>query len=37
MTLDGRFAAESARVASVLAYFHLLHLFAEGGAVSVVW
>lgn len=34
VTLDGRFAAESAGVAGVLADFHLFDLFAEGGAVS---
>ena len=35
MPLDRRFAAEGARIAGVLGDFHLLHLFAEGGAVSV--
>ena len=36
MSLDGRLAAEGARVARVLADFHFLDLFAEGGAVSVL-
>lgn len=36
MSLDRRLAAESARVAGVLADFHLLHLFAERGAISVL-
>lgn len=37
MTLDGGFAAESACVAGVLGDLHLLHLFAEGGPVSVLF
>lgn len=36
MPLHRRLAAKRARVAGVLANFHLLDLFAEGGAVSVV-
>lgn len=35
VSLDGRLAAEGAGVAGVLGDFHLLDLFAEGGAVSV--
>ena len=35
MPLDRRLAAKGARVSRVLADFHLLDLFAEGGAVSV--
>ena len=35
MPLDRCFAAKGADVAGVLADFHLLDLFAEGGAVSV--
>ena len=37
VSFDGRLAAESAHVACVLADLHLLDLFAEGGAVSVLW
>ena len=36
VSFDGRLAAERAHVAGVLADFHLLDLFAEGGAVSVL-
>ena len=36
MSLDRRLAAKGARVAGVLADFHLLDLFAERGAVSAV-
>lgn len=35
VSLDRRLAAKGAGVAGVLGDFHLLHLFAEGGAVSV--
>ena len=35
MSLDRVFAAKGAGVSGVLADFHLLDLFAEGGAVSV--
>ena len=34
MSLHRRFPAERTGVAGVLADFHLLDLFAEGGAVS---
>jgi hypothetical protein len=35
VTLDSILAAEGADVAGVLGDLHLLHLFSEGGAISV--
>lgn len=35
VTLNGVFAAEGTNVTGVLGNLHLLHLFSEGGAISI--